>query len=718
MNRRTNPWLSVVVAIATWVSLLPLHGLIEGADHLFGAGASLAMVGAVGLLSGLFKRERLLTFGLQFVAVLGVICWQAMSLAPEVSFFDAMPTLAKEGIATITGATPPLAAAPSITFFIVVLALVMQLIAELLSSVLDQPAWTFAPLFLCYIVASIAAPGELPLWAFAAVAASFVMVLVAATGIGDGHRAASASRTGAFQATRITLAAVLAVAAIACAAALQPLVPVGKKQPWQGTGSGPIQLADPTIELNKNLLRPDEHPVLTYRTGDGEPVYLRTVALPDLTTHGAALTSMKLRSRGLGSAYDAPGRAVNVDVQMRNIPSEYLPVPFAVENFDADGSWAFDPETLAVVATGNNRKQETMGLAYSAQSVVPQPSPEDLDLATAGTDAAPITKVVPDVDAKVTQLTKRVVQGSSTDGQKAQAIQSFLRGETFTYSIDAPQNASLDVISSFLLEDHSGYCIHFASAMMTMARIEGIPSRMAVGFNEGTRTDDGSFEVTSHNMHAWPELYFEGLGWVPFEPTPSVAEPPEYTDPDAPKSPEPSPSASSSSSPSATPSESSQPPVPVPPTPTEAPQPQPTDETSTSSDSPILPVLFTVLGVLLLLAAPWLVRFGLYRWRLRSGQDPSALAEGAWREVRAIFIDAGIAWPDGSPGPVARAAAQSVPDGSALVAVAETVERALFARGGDDVTLLPEQVASLRKAVLGSVSFWRRLVPRSLWHRG
>ena len=78
----------------------------------------------------------------------------------------------------------------------------------------------------------------------------------------------------------------------------------------------------------------------------------------------------------------------------------------------------------------------------------------------------------------------------------------------FSYSLTLPTGSGYDVLTHFLFTEHAGYCMHFSASMALMARIAGIPSRVAVGFTPGTRQDDGGWEVTSHNMHAWPELYF------------------------------------------------------------------------------------------------------------------------------------------------------------------------------------------------------------------
>jgi hypothetical protein len=57
--------------------------------------------------------------------------------------------------------------------------------------------------------------------------------------------------------------------------------------------------------------------------------------------------------------------------------------------------------------------------------------------------------------------------------------------------------------------------------MAWMVREIGLPSRVVIGFTSGRNRTDGSFTLTNHNAHAWPEVYFQGVGWVPFEPTPS-----------------------------------------------------------------------------------------------------------------------------------------------------------------------------------------------------
>src|SRR5699024_23820 len=150
---------------------------------------------------------------------------------------------------------------------------------------------------------------------FALVAVGYVAILLATTGFGSGRRAGTRAQVGQFQASRVVVGVALAVVAALLALLLTPSVPMGPKQPWLEAGQdAPIQLSDPTIELNQNLNRPQETEVLTYRTGTGEPTYLRTVALTRQTTSGAQLVPMQLETGGLGEI-SAPGTEIEIEVE-------------------------------------------------------------------------------------------------------------------------------------------------------------------------------------------------------------------------------------------------------------------------------------------------------------------------------------------------------------------------------------------------------------------
>lgn len=104
---------------------------------------------------------------------------------------------------------------------------------------------------------------------------------------------------------------------------------------------------------------------------------------------------------------------------------------------------------------------------------------------------------------------------------KALAIETALRD--IDYSLDVgPPPPDRDVVEYFLFDMDAGYCDYFATTMTVLARAVGVPARLATGYSTGTY-DAGldAYVVTGLNAHAWVEVFFPGIGWVPFEPTPA-----------------------------------------------------------------------------------------------------------------------------------------------------------------------------------------------------
>ncbi len=111
--------------------------------------------------------------------------------------------------------------------------------------------------------------------------------------------------------------------------------------------------------------------------------------------------------------------------------------------------------------------------------------------------------------------------GTGTPVEKAARIQRHLRQE-FEYSLETPKPGVRDPLANFLFVTKRGYCEYFASAMAVMLRTVGIPSRVATGFQSGYFNDvSGLYVIRASDAHAWVEAWFEGRGWVTFDPTPA-----------------------------------------------------------------------------------------------------------------------------------------------------------------------------------------------------
>ena len=88
----------------------------------------------------------------------------------------------------------------------------------------------------------------------------------------------------------------------------------------------------------------------------------------------------------------------------------------------------------------------------------------------------------------------------------------------FDYSMESPSDPSL---THFLIERRAGHCEYFATAMAVMLRLQGVPSRVVVGFHGGRWNNSGGYyTVRQGDAHAWVEAWTEGVGWLRYEPTP------------------------------------------------------------------------------------------------------------------------------------------------------------------------------------------------------
>ncbi|GGM70258.1 hypothetical protein GCM10009017_20570 [Halarchaeum rubridurum] len=129
---------------------------------------------------------------------------------------------------------------------------------------------------------------------------------------------------------------------------------------------------------------------------------------------------------------------------------------------------------------------------------------------------------VPDTTGdEVDALAANVTANASTPYGTARAIERWLE-RTKTYSLDAPA-ANDHLVRTFLLDTGTGYCVHYASAMVVMLRAEGVPARFVTGYTPGERTGLGTWTVRGVDSHAWVEVYAPDTGWVRFDPTPTGA---------------------------------------------------------------------------------------------------------------------------------------------------------------------------------------------------
>ncbi len=167
------------------------------------------------------------------------------------------------------------------------------------------------------------------------------------------------------------------------------------------------------------------------------------------------------------------------------------------------------------------------GINYSAVSAVRDLSPQHLRQAgPIDTDLhAQDLRLPAELPARVATLAGNVTAGRPTEYDRVESITNYLSAH-YRYSLDTPRlPANADAVDQFLFNDHVGFCEQFASALAVMLRSQGIPSRLVVGYSTGDRDSfTGSFTVRAHDAHAWVEVLFPGVGWVPFDASPGFVD--------------------------------------------------------------------------------------------------------------------------------------------------------------------------------------------------
>ncbi len=124
------------------------------------------------------------------------------------------------------------------------------------------------------------------------------------------------------------------------------------------------------------------------------------------------------------------------------------------------------------------------------------------------------------VPARVRNLAQELTRTATNPYDKAVALENYLRATiTYNENVSAPP-ANRDGVDYTLFERPEGYCNYYASAMVVLARLVGVPARVVSGYTTG-ELRDGAYRVVEANAHSWVEVYFPNFGWVEFEPTAS-----------------------------------------------------------------------------------------------------------------------------------------------------------------------------------------------------
>ena len=639
---------------------------------------------------------------------------------------------------------------------------VVAVVVDLVAVGLRRPALAGLPMLAVYSVPVAASTDSVQPVPFVIAAAGFLWLLVAdhvervrrfgRRFTGDGRDVnvlapsplAAAGRRLAV--VGIALAVLAPVAVPGMTTGLLDLNGIGGEG-GNGTGGGGSGRVDLFAALSGQLKQDEVRDLVKVTTNEPDPFYLRFGVADRVTANGFGTRSPGgvPVTRELPDPRDptVPYRQFRAEVEITSdFDMPLLPIyaePVAVQGLDS--SWLYEPE-MQIIAS---HRSQSRGKKYSFDYVRSYYSSELLD------NAPPLppehrlyqfiaVPEVPEVNALVAEL----IEGKKTDYQRVRAIYDYFSQKNgFSYQLSTEGGTSSKDIVNFLTTKR-GFCQQYAAAMAWLVRAAGIPARVAFGFTNGTKREGNAYVLTNLNLHAWTEVYFAGIGWVPFDPTPAASVPgstrSEWApDPDAPDPVTPS------LDPTAGPDEDSQ---------------APRDERdrtgedfeagAADSDDPAArsgfawPWWIAGVALLALITAPALTRIALRRRRharpaafgtsvgddgaagtvrvlLADGQAQRARAHAhaAWDELIDTLIDFGVGV---DPSETPRAMVQrlitaelvtgAAADAARLLGRAE--ERARYARGPLADAGLSEALATVRRALAAGADRRTRIMAAAL----
>ena len=481
-------------------------------------------------LSGLVLRSlRVPAVGVVAVQVLLVVLVLNNLWAGSVSPLGWLPTLeslrrditvlAEAGQAAQEWSTPVPANVVAFPPLLVGVGAVLALVVEVLVGTVRRVPLAGLPLIAALTV-PVSLLGGVPLFSFALAAVSFALLMAAEQTLrvgqwGLGHWGGQRDDEDRHSDTEVGLPSTLppalgvGVAGVLVAVVAPILLPsglgllerFGSGGSGDGTG-GPLELSNPMLNMQRDLVQGSNDPVLQIATTDPSPDYLRLTVLDEFDGDAWRPSERDIpptnqaderlpQPPGLDNA--TPKQAYRTSmVATEDFESQWLPTPYPAIDVSVSGDWRYDSETLDIVGSETTFTQaEVTGLEVrpDAADLVDAPLPPR-GIERLGTE---LPDEMPDI---IERTAEEVTEGATSDFERIVMLQRWFREEGgFEYTTSTSSGNGLEQIETFLGDgdgSREGYCEQFATALALMARTLDIPARVSVGFLRPERVGDGA----------------------------------------------------------------------------------------------------------------------------------------------------------------------------------------------------------------------------------
>ncbi|GIF21180.1 transglutaminase-like putative cysteine protease [Actinoplanes tereljensis] len=540
--------LGVIAAGATLLAAAPISSIFDSWAWL------LRCILAVGLIAGAALLARTLRFPVWAVAVTEVLVllltltWMYPSgheiLIPQPATFTHFAELVQQAGQDTRSYGVPVPDRDGLLFITTFGVGSVAIAVDLLTVVARRPALAGLPMLAIYSVPVAVYVDSVPVLPFIIGAVGFMWLLVSDNV--DRVRRFGRRFTGDGRDVDVwepsPLAAAgrrLGVVGVAAAVVLPLLVPTvsggllsqitqsGSGIGGAGAGNGAGGRISLFAGLSGQLQQSETTQLIKLKTTEKNPFYLRFGVADQLTNLGFGNRAPVGNSvnRGLpdprGGTAGGDFQQYHAEVEVTDaLRQSMMPIySNTVQISDIGGGWSFDPNQQVIFSN----RQTTKGKKYEFDYVRASYTPTELRTADPLGKDNPLRTQYTNTprDAEVDALVAEKIKGKSTDYDKMRALYDyFSKDNGFTYSLSTQSAGNSSDIAAFL-RTKVGYCQQYAAALAWLARVAGIPARVAFGFTRGT-PDSGGWSITNRNAHAWTEVYFQGFGWVPFDATPAA----------------------------------------------------------------------------------------------------------------------------------------------------------------------------------------------------
>ncbi len=301
-----------------------------------------------------------------------------------------------------------------------------------------------------------------------------------------------------------------------------------------GRSPEPRTVVSPFVGIGSLLGERSNTELFTVRAD--APAYWRLTALEEFDSDRDIWISRGTYQRSDGELPSnlgptVSGTTLRQEIQISELTGLWLPGAYQPAQITTDTEVSFDRESSSIILVSPDSK---LTPKYQLDSLIPDFAAAAQAQAGTKQELDPIYFEKSQSPAITPELLAQITANATTPFEQAIALQNWFRSQ-FRYDDTVDFSQSADPLAEFL-QTAAGFCQQFSSAFALFARALGLGSRVAVGFtpgdpvgaaNQPEQSGAGTreYQVRGRHAHAWPEIYFADLGWVPFEPTPGRGDP-------------------------------------------------------------------------------------------------------------------------------------------------------------------------------------------------